>query len=120
VFRFVCGLIKRSFLPKDERAKLTSIARKGLEKHRAARRADTILLLDKGKSYEKVSDAFLPHDGTTRSWCKIYRNGGSEALEMFDFTGGHRTLNAEDTRSGMIKLIAGVVLPLSRAACGRH
>ncbi len=66
-------MIKRNFLSKDERARLTSIARDGLEEHRVARRANAILLLDRGWCCEKVSDALLLDDDTIRGWFKIYR-----------------------------------------------
>ena len=89
------SMIRRSFLSQDDRARLTSIARDGLEEHRVARRANAILLLDRGWSCEKVSDALLLDDDTIRGWFKVYREGGVAALETFDFTGLHRALTAE-------------------------
>ena len=80
-------MIKRNFLDKDDRARLTSIARDGLEEHGVARRANAILLLDRGWGCEKVSDALLLEDDTIRNWLKIYREGGVEAIATFDFAG---------------------------------
>ena len=111
-------MIKRNFLSKDDRARLTSIARDGLEEHRVARRANAILLLDRGWGCEKVSDALLLDDDTIRSWFKIYREGGVDALETFDFAGGHRALNAEQLAS--LKSWATATLPASTNVVGHH
>lgn len=88
-------MIKRNFLSKDDRARLTSIARDGLAEHRVARRANAILLLDRGWSCDKVSDALLLDDDTIRGWFKTYRDGGVAALETFEFGGGHCSLSVE-------------------------
>ncbi len=61
-------MVERNFLSKDGRARLTSIAQDGLEEHRVARRANAILLLDRGWGCEKVSDALLLDDDTIRGW----------------------------------------------------
>ena len=111
-------MIKRNFLSKDDRARLTSIARDGLEEHRVARRANAILLLDRGWGCEKVSDALLLDDDTIRGWFKIYREGGVDALETFDFVGGHRALNAEQLAS--LKTWATATLPASTNVVGHH
>ncbi len=111
-------MIKRGFLTKDERARLTSIARNGLEEHRVARRANAILLLDKGWTCEKVSVALLLDDDTIRSWFKIYRDDGVEALEVFDFAGGHRTLSAEQLTA--LKAWATAELPASTRMVGHY
>lgn len=111
-------MIKRNFLSKDDRARLTSIVRDGLEEHRVARRANAVLLLDRGWSCEKVSDALLLDDDTIRSWFKIYREGGVDALETFDFAGGRRALNAEQLAA--LKDWATATLPASTHVVGHH
>src|SRR5271166_786933 len=45
------GMIRGGFLSAKERADLTALARNGLVEHRVARRANAILLLDKGWSW---------------------------------------------------------------------
>src|SRR5271165_2757906 len=58
------GMIRGGFLSAKERADLTALARNGLAEHRVARRANAILLLDKGWSCEKVAEALLLDDDT--------------------------------------------------------
>ena len=41
-------MIEQNFLSEDDLARLTSIARDGIARHRVARRANAILLLDRG------------------------------------------------------------------------
>ncbi|WP_237482154.1 IS630 family transposase [Lichenibacterium dinghuense] len=111
-------MIKRHFLSKDDRARLTGIARDGLEEHRVARRANAILLLDKGWSCEQVSEALLLDDDTIRSWFKVYREGGVPALARFDLAGGHRALTVEQLTA--LKAWATEALPASTRAIGHH
>ena len=47
------------------------IARDGLEEHRIARRANAVLLLDKGWSFAEVAEAFYIDDVTVRAWLKV-------------------------------------------------
>ena len=77
-----------NFLSKAERSELLKIARDGLEEHRVARRANAILLLDKGWSYAMVSETLLLDDSTLRLWRKAYAEGGVDNLIMFDLKGG--------------------------------
>ena len=53
----------RNFLSAADRADLVKIVRDGLEEHRIVRRANAILLLDKGWSYAEVAE---PLDGIMR------------------------------------------------------
>ena len=88
------------------------------EEHRVARRANAILLLDRGWSCEKVSDALLLDDDTIRIWIKIYREGGVEALERFDFVGGRRSLSVDQL--GVLKAWATETLPASTNVVGQY
>ena len=83
------------FLSERERQELLKIARDGLEEHRVARRANAILLLDKGWSYADVAEALLLDDSTLRLWRKAYAEGGVDNLVMFDLRGGFCALTAE-------------------------
>lgn len=111
-------MIKSNFLGNDDRAQLTSIARDGLEEHRVARRANAILLLDRGWDCEKVSDALLLDDDTIRGWFKIYREGGIDALATFDLAGGHCALNVE--QRAQLKAWATSTLPASTNVVGHY
>lgn len=120
-------MIKSDFLGQDERARLTSIARDGLEEHRVARRANAILLLDRGWRCETVSDALPIDDDTLRNWFKIYweggidaiyRDGGIDALATFDFAGGHRALTVEQL--ALLKAWATSTLPASTNVVGPY
>ena len=46
------------------------------EDHGVARRADTILLLDDGKSWQSITEFLYLNDDIIRGWYKIYHAGG--------------------------------------------
>ena len=83
-----------NFLSNADRSGLFKIARDGLEEHRVARRANALLLLDKGWSYATVSEALLIDDSTLRLWRKAFAEGGVDNLIMFDLKGGFCALAA--------------------------
>jgi len=70
----------RNFLSAADRADLVKIVRDGLEEHRIVRRANAILLLDKGWSYAEVAEALFLDDSTIRIWLKEFQEGGVEAI----------------------------------------
>ena len=78
----------RNFLSAADRADLVKIVRDGLEEHRIVRRANAILLLDKGWSYAEVAEALFLGDSTVRAWLKEFQEGGVEAIVLFDLKGG--------------------------------
>jgi transposase len=80
--------LHRNFLSPKDRADLVKIARDGMEEHRIARRANALILLDQGMSFEKVAKVLLIDDSTVRTWLKAFNEGGVEALVLFDFNGG--------------------------------
>src|SRR5208283_1626764 len=82
------GMIRGGFLSAKERADLTALARNGLAEHRVARRANAILLLDKGWSCEKVAEALLLDDDTVREWRDLFATSGVEGLSRFELGGG--------------------------------
>jgi len=83
-----------------QRRELTSVARNGKVEHRIARRANALILLDKGWSCEEVAEAFLIDDDTVRSWHKIYIAGGLTGLEKFE-SGGSACDLADDQIKAM-------------------
>jgi transposase len=78
----------RNFLSPTDRTDLVAITRDGLEESRITRRANAILLLDKGWSYAEVAEALFVDDSTIRMWFKEFQEGGIEALVLFDLKGG--------------------------------
>ncbi|PWU13516.1 MAG: hypothetical protein C5B45_05915 [Chlamydiae bacterium] len=55
----------------------------------------TILLLDKGWTYETIADALLLDDDTIRHYYKTYLGGGTEALLNLNYTGKACRFNQE-------------------------
>src|SRR5271157_4426728 len=78
----------RNFLSAADRADLVAITRDGLEENRVSRRANAILLLDRGMSFEEVASVLFVDDSTIRIWIKEFQEGGIEALVLFDLKGG--------------------------------
>ena len=76
-------MIRSGFLSAADRQSLMGIARDGLAEHRVARRANAIVLLDRGWSCERVAAALLLDDDTVRAWHRAYEQGGVEGLKTF-------------------------------------
>ena len=66
---------------------ITALVRGGLEEHRVARRANAILLLDKGWNCASVSDALFIDDDTVRKWHDLFVTAGVEGLSRFEISG---------------------------------
>jgi transposase len=105
-----------NFLSKAERSELLKIARDGLEEHRIARRANALLVLDKGWSYGTVSEALLLDDSTLRLWRNAFAEGGVDNLIMFDLKGGFCALTAAQIEK--LRLWATETLPRTTADVG--
>ena len=88
-------VIRGGFLSGQERQTLTGIARDGLEEHRVARRANAIVLLDRGWSCERVAAALLLDDDTVRNWRRAYEQGGVDGLKAFGHEGRCGRLSSE-------------------------
>jgi hypothetical protein len=69
-------MIRAGFLTDVERRALVKLARDGLAEHRVARRANALILLDKGWSCEQVAAALLLDDDTVRQWYGVYERAG--------------------------------------------
>jgi len=107
----------RNFLNKAERAELVKIARDGLEEHRIARRANAILLLDRGMSFEEVASVLFVDDSTVRIWLKAFSEAGVEAIVMFDLKGGFSPLSP--LQLDELRAWATEVLPTSTTEVGQ-
>lgn len=85
-------VIRGGFLSTQDRQVLIRTARDGLAEHRTARRANAIVLLDRGWSCERVAAALLLDDDTVRAWHRAYEQGGVEGLKTFGHEGGSSRL----------------------------
>ena len=72
-----------------------ALARDGLAEHRLARRANAIVLLDKGWSCAKVAGAFLLDDDTVRGWFNAYQRNGLTGVSEFGHEGSACRLTDE-------------------------
>src|SRR4030088_685359 len=88
-------MIRGGFLSDAERQALTAMARDGLAEHRVARRANAIVVLDKGWSCAHVAGALLLDDDTVREWFQAYETGGLDALSRFGHEGSSCRLTLE-------------------------
>jgi transposase len=88
-------MIRAGFLTDVERRALVKLARDGLAEHRVARRANALILLDKGWSCEQVAAALLLDDDTVRQWYGVYERAGLGGLSNFGHEGSSCRLTAE-------------------------
>ena len=86
-------MIRGGFLSDKERAALKAVIRHPSEVHGVARRANAVLLLDKGWSCAAIAEALFLDDDTVREWYKHYRSGGLDELTLFDWHGGQGHLS---------------------------
>ena len=59
------------------------------------RRANTLVLLDKGMSCQDVAEVLLFDDDTIRGWYELFEQGGFEGLSRFDMGGSSGKMSAE-------------------------
>src|SRR5260370_13625438 len=65
-------MIRAGFLSTEDRSNLIALARDGLAAHRLARRANALVLLDKGWNCQEVAGALLLDDDTIRAWHNLF------------------------------------------------
>ena len=80
------------FLSKAEEAELKRLHKKCKER-RMADRIKTILLLNKGISYEQISEILLLDDSTLRDYYELYVSQGIQGLLQLHYKGGSSYLN---------------------------
>src|SRR4051812_20571162 len=71
----------------DSGGTLTELARDGLAEHRLARRANALVLLDRGMSCEEVGRVLLIDDDTIRTWHDLFEKDGVDGLAGFNYSG---------------------------------
>jgi transposase len=88
-------MIRPGFLDPESRRDLIELARDGSAAHRLARRANALVLLDKGMSCQSVAEVLLLDGDTIWTWYHLYREDGIEGLANFGHEGGACRLTAE-------------------------
>jgi transposase len=83
------------FLDGESRKDLIELARDGLAANRLARRANALVLLDDGMSFEAIAKVLLLDDDTIRTWYRLYQQDGIEGLASFGYEGGACRLSVE-------------------------
>src|SRR4051795_11676195 len=88
-------MIGGGFLTAEERQDLTELARDGLAEHRLARRANALVLLDRGMSCEDVGRVLLIDDDTIWTWHRLFEADGVDGLAGFKYGGRASLLSLE-------------------------
>ena len=88
-------MIRPNFLSAANRLELELCLRRHLEEHGIARRANAILLLDKGKACAEIAEFLYLDDDTIRSWYKVFRQEGWDALAHDGWQGGQSRLTLD-------------------------
>ena len=109
-------MISAGFLDAESRQDLIELARDGTTEHRLARRANALVLLDKGWSCGRVAEALLLDDDTIRTWHRLYEQDGIEGLAGFGHEGSACRLSAEQQEK--LKVWIGETLPRSTREIG--
>src|SRR3954471_1433702 len=102
-------MIRGGFLTSEERQDLTDLARDGTVEHRLARRANALVLLDRGMSCEDVGRVLLIDDDTIRTWHRLFEEDGVDGLAGFKYGGRACQLTLE--QQATLKAWVGDTLP---------
>ena len=109
-------MIRGGFLTAEERQALTELARDGLAEHRLARRANALVLLDRGMSCEEVGRVLLIDDDTIRTWHDLFEKDGVDGLAGFNYGGRASRLSLEQQEK--LKAWVGETLPRTTREVG--
>src|ERR1700709_1621339 len=109
-------MIRAGFLDAESRRDLIELARDGSAAHRLARRANALVLLDKGMSCQAVGAVLLLDGDTIRTWYQLYQDDGIEGLASFGHEGGYCRLTME--QQAKLKAWIGAALPRTTREVG--
>jgi transposase len=109
-------MIRGGFLTAEERQDLTELARDGLAEHRLARRANALVLLDRGMSCDEVGRVLLIDDATIRTWHRLFEKDGVDGLAGFNYGGRASPLSLE--QQATLKAWVGETLPRTTREVG--
>ncbi len=102
-------MIRSKFLNAEERDELIALARNGSAAHRLARRANALVLLDRGMSCADVGSVLLLDDDTIRTWHRLYQEDGIGGLAEFGYEGSSCRLSTDQQEQ--LKAWIGETLP---------
>src|SRR4051795_5134953 len=109
-------MIRGGFLTSEEQQDLTDLARDGTVEHRLARRANALVLLDRGMSCEDVGRVLLIDDDTIRTWHRLFEEDGVDGLAGFTYGGLACQLTLE--QQAKLKAWVGDTLPRTTREVG--
>ena len=109
-------MIRPGFLDSESRRDLIELARDGSAAHRLARRANALVLLDKGMSCQSIAEVLLLNGDTIRTWYQLYQEDGIEGLASFGHEGGTCRLTVE--QQGKLKIWIATALPRTTREVG--
>ena len=109
-------MICKRFLPESTRQELFALARDVSAPHGLSRRANAIVLLDKGMSCADVASVLLIDDDTVRRWHGLYAAGGVAELKRNNYEGSECRLS--DTQQSALKAWVTKTLPRSSRVVG--
>ena len=109
-------MIGGGFLTSEERRDLTELARDGTVEHRLARRANALVLLDRGMSCDEVGRVLLIDDDTVRTWHCLFQEDGIDGLAGFNYGGRASPLTLEQQEK--LKGWVGETLPRTTREVG--
>lgn len=112
----MCSMIRGGFLNPDQRRDLTALARKGKVEHRVARRANALILLDRGMSCEEVAAVLLLDDDTVRTWHGQFERTGVKGVS--DFNGGGSLAQLTEAQMAELRVWVAATLPRSTREIG--
>jgi transposase len=92
------------------------LARDGLAEHRLARRANALVLLDRGMSCEEVGRVLLIDDDTIRTWHDLFEKDGVDGLAGFTYGGRASRLTLD--QQATLKAWVGETLPRTTREVG--
>src|SRR5450756_1671019 len=109
-------MIQFGFLSEKDRKALTALARDGSSPCRVSRRANALVLLDKGWSCQQVADALLLDDDTIRGWHGLFVSKGLEGLARFE--AGGSACQISDEQQEKLKAWVAAALPRTTRQIG--
>jgi transposase len=109
-------MIRKRFLKESARQELIGLARDALAMHGLARRANAIILLDRGMSCEAIAEVLLIDDDTVRRWHRVYQEAGLVGLAQSGHEGSECRL--DDAQRAELKAWVSETLPRSSREVG--
>lgn len=88
-------MIGKRFLNESARQELLVIARDASAAHGLGRRANALILLDRGMSCDEVALVLLMDDDTVRNWHRLYQDDGLAGIARLGYEGSECRLNED-------------------------